>query len=363
MLPQSLFDERNSVMGISKKRFLPFDMLRIIATLSVIALHSAANYWYTLPVNTSGWFYSNLFISLNRFCVPIFVMISGALFLSPSREVKPERLLKHNVLHLLCVYAFWSIVYGLLYCQVTGFENMTVKEILKRFLTAKYHLWFLSLIIGIYFLVPILRTWVKHASRKELEYFLGLFFGWQVLANTALCYIRVEELHTLYQNFRIEMVCGYIGYFVLGYYLTEFELSRRFQKLLSYALPVFCIINPLLSTYISRRRQTPCNDVVDVFSLGGFAITVSLFYLFTNKLKTVQLSSRSEKRLTKISDATLGIYAMHLVFLEHPNPLLSAIKELPLVAAIPALILTTFVLCLIVSLILKKCPVLGKYVC
>ena len=101
-------------MGISKKRFLPFDMLRIIATLSVIALHSAANYWYTLPVNTSGWFYSNLFIALNRFCVPIFVMISGALFLSPSREVKPERLLKHNVLHLLCVYgrsytAFYTV--------------------------------------------------------------------------------------------------------------------------------------------------------------------------------------------------------------------------------------------------------------
>jgi len=37
-----------------------------------------------------------------------------------------------------------------------------------------YHLWFIYLIIGLYFIIPLLRLWVTDDNKKYVEYFIGL---------------------------------------------------------------------------------------------------------------------------------------------------------------------------------------------
>ena len=58
-----------------------FGVLRVVAILAVLVLHTAAKQWYVLPVDSAGWQTLNVFDSAARFCVPIFFMVSGALFL------------------------------------------------------------------------------------------------------------------------------------------------------------------------------------------------------------------------------------------------------------------------------------------
>ena len=67
-------------------RILYFDFLRIFATLAVMVLHVAAQNWYGTSVPSFEWQTFNFFHSVTRFGVPIFVMISGALFLN-KREL------------------------------------------------------------------------------------------------------------------------------------------------------------------------------------------------------------------------------------------------------------------------------------
>ena len=67
-------------------RILYFDFLRIFATFAVMVLHVAGQNWNGTSVPSFEWQTFNLFHSITRFGVPIFVMISGALFLN-KREL------------------------------------------------------------------------------------------------------------------------------------------------------------------------------------------------------------------------------------------------------------------------------------
>ena len=64
-----------------KERIIYFDYLRVLATMAVIFLHVAAQNWYNTDINTLNWHVFNIYDSIVRWGVPIFIMISGALFL------------------------------------------------------------------------------------------------------------------------------------------------------------------------------------------------------------------------------------------------------------------------------------------
>lgn len=49
-----------------------------------------------------------------RFCVPIFFMVSGALWLDPKRNVTPNYLFRH-MLRLVTALIAWNLVYALFY--------------------------------------------------------------------------------------------------------------------------------------------------------------------------------------------------------------------------------------------------------
>ena len=85
----------------SETRLLHFDILRIIAAFSVVMLHSAAQFWYDLPISDPNWIITNSYNALFRFGVPIFVMISGSLFLNPEREANIRKLFTHNITRIL----------------------------------------------------------------------------------------------------------------------------------------------------------------------------------------------------------------------------------------------------------------------
>ena len=82
------------------------DILRIIACFSVIMLHASAQAWYSLPVDSFGFKVANSYDALFRFGVPVFVMISGALFLAPEKEPDVKKLYRHNILRLAILYIF-----------------------------------------------------------------------------------------------------------------------------------------------------------------------------------------------------------------------------------------------------------------
>ena len=57
------------------------ELLRVVAMLAVIVLHVSGGWLESLPVGTTDWHALNMWDSLCRWCVPVFVMCSALLAL------------------------------------------------------------------------------------------------------------------------------------------------------------------------------------------------------------------------------------------------------------------------------------------
>ena len=89
------------------------DCLRVLAAAAVILLHVAAKQWHTVDIRGGDWLLLCLFNGSVRWCVPLFVMISGALFLNPEKEISLRDLYGKYILRLLVAYFVWGVVYAL----------------------------------------------------------------------------------------------------------------------------------------------------------------------------------------------------------------------------------------------------------
>jgi surface polysaccharide O-acyltransferase-like enzyme len=88
---------------MANNRIISFDVLRILAAFAVVMLHVTSDR-LTTSFPSNEWEIRNVYDSFVRWCVPVFVMISGALFLNHGRSVNVGRLYKKNILHLVFIF-------------------------------------------------------------------------------------------------------------------------------------------------------------------------------------------------------------------------------------------------------------------
>ena len=189
------------------------DRLRNIATLLVIIIHASGSVAEgNRQYDTLFWWSGNIWDSLARPAVPLFVMLSGFLLLGKDYEL--GYFLKRRFSRVVVPALFWMLVYSVYNHLVKG-TPATVADAIRGIVErpVHYHLWFIYLIIGLYMVYPILRPWVRSASERDYWYFFGA------------CIIGTWVYKILWVFFGIsigiyfELFTNNCGYFVLGYYL------------------------------------------------------------------------------------------------------------------------------------------------
>lgn len=95
-----------------RNRMVYLDTLRVAAACAVMVLHISAQNWYSVDVNGYDWAIFNFYDSIVRWAVPVFVMISGALFL--NREIKICDLYRKYSARLVVAYFSWSTIYAII---------------------------------------------------------------------------------------------------------------------------------------------------------------------------------------------------------------------------------------------------------
>ena len=207
-------------------RTVYFDYLRIFATFAVMILHISAQNWYISDVNGIDWQVFNFSDSIVRWGVPIFMMISGALFL--SREIPLKKMYSKYILRMAISFLIWSIIYAIF---VDG-------DIMYRFFSivqGHYHMWFVLMIIGIYMCMPFIKPIVTNNAKIKYYLLLALIFAFIVpeiitLANdfgNELVIKCASALNAVVTDMYMHMVLGCVSYFVLGFYLNKIELNKR----------------------------------------------------------------------------------------------------------------------------------------
>lgn len=88
------------------------DNSRIIATFAVVFLH-VAGFFLNAGMDSQYWWFGNIFSSFSKWCIPVFVMISGALLLSPDKTESMETFYRKRVSKIFIPILFWSMLYSL----------------------------------------------------------------------------------------------------------------------------------------------------------------------------------------------------------------------------------------------------------
>ncbi|MEO0868581.1 MAG: acyltransferase family protein, partial [Cyanobacteria bacterium J06642_11] len=76
------------------------DNSRVVSILAVILLHVTVIVMVSNDIGSTYWWFGNIYNSSVRWCVPVFVMISGALLLSTDKREDAATFYKKRVARL-----------------------------------------------------------------------------------------------------------------------------------------------------------------------------------------------------------------------------------------------------------------------
>ena len=149
-------------------RAIPVDLIRTVAIVGVILLH-AANEAILLKMNQAEiyrWWMVNIYQTLGRTGVPLFVMLTGALLLQPSK-IEPVRVFfKKRWARIGLPFLFWGAIY-FAWDYYADHIALTSSFVFQGILSGPYfQFWYLYMLVGLYLLTPILRVVVAHATPR-----------------------------------------------------------------------------------------------------------------------------------------------------------------------------------------------------
>jgi surface polysaccharide O-acyltransferase-like enzyme len=300
--------------NISKDNIQWISNLRAIATIFVIILHiSAPAVVYSSSLMNYSWWIGNIYNSSSRFCVPIFFMISGTLIFPKTYGL--VEFFKKRVLRVFIPFAFWSFIYifyTLLFRHIKGNDLNyldTIKNIfsfLKDGNQTSFHFWFIYVLLGLYLSFPILSKWARNSEIKDIQYFLLLW-----LVSLAFTYPYINKVKP---NIDLSFFSGYIGYVVLGYYLSVIDSSNiKKTRIISIVLMGFGFCITVISSSIMTNYQNSFSHrFYDYLSPNVILFSAGIFLFF----KTLNINNKHFlKLLNLISDYSFGIYLVHILIL------------------------------------------------
>jgi len=313
------------------------------------------------PEGVVLWWTTNIYNSLARPAVPLFVMLSGALLLQPAKLEEPLSVFFKKRLNRIGVpFLFWGAAYFAWRVFVHG-ETLTANTILEGVLTGPYfHFWFFYLLVGLYLLTPVLRVLVAYIKRRTFNFLLMLWF-----LGTAI--VPILSLFTDYRlNSNVFILTGWLGYFLMGAY----SLKTRVRSEVLYATLGLGLVWTTIGTYIivGTIGERQSQFFYDAYSFSMIGVSVALFLI----LSTVSVE-RVEKRfprgsrlLSLISQNTIPIYLFHIMILEALQngflgfqislATMNPVLEIPLITAV------TLLICLTIIYPLKKVPFVKRII-
>ena len=103
-----------------------------------------------------------------------------------------------------------------------------------------------------------------------IEYFLGLFFALQIVSETLRAVTLNDEFHYILDLGKVEMACGYIGYFVMGYYIAHIGIGDRLKKILYVLVVPSMVANVVLGILLAWRVNVAVATIYDSFGIFTF---------------------------------------------------------------------------------------------
>lgn len=338
------------------------DVVRFIAMFTVVACHCTDPFNFypgTAPDIAQIKLWGALYGALLRPCVPLFVMITGALLLPVRGEASV--FYKKRILRVLWPFLIWSVIYNLFpwFTGVLGLSSAVlldffpysgeevarqslavsldyIAQIPLNFSIVDVHMWYIYLLIGLYLYLPVFSAWVEKASEKAKLWFLVAF-----AVTTLLPYYNQFVAQYLWGTCSwnafgmLYYFAGFNGYLLLGHYLRNLDWSMK--KTLAIGLPMFAA--GYVVTFFGFRYITALPEYTDemlelFFTYCSLNVVVMTIPVFMLAKKANFRSERMRKALANLTLCGFGIYMIHYFF-TGPSVVLMRAIGIPVPLQIP----------------------------
>ncbi|MBQ7154783.1 MAG: acyltransferase family protein [Synergistaceae bacterium] len=328
--------------------------MRVAGAFAVMVLHVAAQNWYSTDVRSLAWQTFNFYDGLVRLGVPLFVMISGALFL--SRDIPVKKLYSKYIFKIFTAFVFWSLVYAAWDYAKSG----KLLWSLSRFISGHYHMWFLFMIVGLYMIVPFMKKIAESASLTKYFLVLVLVFTFVLPESANVVSLFSEKyggfINKVAGSFNMRFVMGFSGYFLLGYFLDNADITAKAERLIYTAGILGAAATVLMSLYASLLTGKPDETFYGSMSVNVLCETVAVFVFFKKHL------DQESALAMRLSQYSLGAYLVHDANIMLIRRLgLDTLTFCP-VLAVPVIAVMVFVLSFAISAVIHRIPILKKYV-
>ena len=379
--------------GLSGPRKQFLDVLRVLATCAVVLMHVLTGATDVTDASIVPEYRSLLLsvMDLVTWCVPIFLMISGYLFLNPERTLTYPVMIKKYCRRIALAILLFGVPYAAseLVVAEKSFRIMMIPEALKMALTGHTwsHMWYLYLILFLYLITPLLK--------KVLQ----ILPVWSVVAVMAVIFLGSSVAPFLNKVLDINSIPVlpdggvYFLYYLCGYLFVVREV---------------CVDKAESSATSGKRESMEAGDhtepargrrIGNVWliaaavlimgmilsrTLAGFSIQMAYNYPFTVLFAVLLFAAGWKGSIKKHripwQEAGALSFAVYLVHPVYVNLLYKFVKITPftvleqcgvqsVAAGHAVLILLLAVFCLVVlalatatAWVLRKIPVLRKYV-
>lgn len=345
----------------SSSSLLWVHLARFLSVVGVIAIHVA----YPLTtkwgeISTKWWLIAEAANSLGRFSVPLFFALSGYLLLQRPEPIGDffRKRFEKVLLPLLA----WSLIY-VLWAAWWGERQFNLFSAFASILSGPVadHLWFLYALVGVYLAVPLLWKFIEGDSNRLLVYFLFLWVLFVPLKNIFGVLFGFEF------GFDFPLAGGFVGYFLLGFWLGRRTFGPRWRVL---ALLVFllCVALAVYGNFARSLAAGQFDNFFDnYFGLLVFLETTALLIFLPGLEPSLRrLPGLAQKILVGLGLISYGVYLVHMLLIEafrrgYFGFSMSATALHPLYG-IPVTIVLVFLVSLLVTLIFRALPVLRKIV-
>ena len=388
--------------GLSGPRKQFLDVLRVLATCAVVLMHVLTGATDVTDASIVPEYRSLLLsvMDLVTWCVPIFLLISGYLFLNPERTLTYPVMIKKYCRRIALAILLFGVPYAAseLVVAERTFRIRMIPEALKMTLMGHTwsHMWYLYLILFLYLITPLLKKVLRVLPVWGVAAVMAVIFLGSSVAPFLNKVLDVNSIPVLPDGgvYFLYYLCGYL-FAVREVCVDKAESSGTSGKGMEAGLDTEPVRGKRIGNVWLMAAAVLMMGMILSRTLAGFSIQMAYNYPFTVLLAVLLFAAgwngrrdgaastaREKDRTHRIPWQEAGAlsFAVYLVHPVYVNLLYKFVKITPftvleqcgvqsvaagqvvLILLLAAFCLAVLALATATAWVLRKIPVLRKYV-
>ena len=290
-----------------KNRIFFFDAVRVLACIMVVIMHAPMPQKNIIGVFTWGLTYFSMP------CIGLFFTVSGALLL-PVKSSDENGLAFIN--RRLNKFVFPVLIWSVVYLLVQGvFTSGDINGIIRSLCSIPFKrqegvLWFMYTLIGIYLIAPVISPWLARADKRTIQTYLGIW-GISLLFPYLKAFVDIEKsAYGMYYY-----TSGFVGYFILGYYLRRFGINLSLKYSLGGVMVMF--VFPIIFKLFIDGKGLNFGDTFWYLSIDSPILVVLWWNIIKHVSKHIEHNNIIKNACILLSDFSFGIYLCHILIMRY----------------------------------------------